>query len=136
MGLISMLLALAFTGLYIGKTMDKKPPLLERLIEKMTAHVDLIAWWGAAYGLAAMVVTLLLHYGFGDMVIRLIVNGLICTMALPNIHDRFVEKYRKYLNDALREELKNFTVWITKNEKYIGYAGAISSAVLFGMIFK
>jgi len=136
MGLITLLLVLAFTALYFSKTLDKKPEPLTKLADAMTAHIDKIAFWGSVYGAAAAVLTLLMHYSLGGMLVRLVNNVLVCAMALPFIFDRLVEKYHGKVNVAIMDEAKIFVGWVTKNEKFLGYAGAGCGVTLFFMLFK
>jgi len=136
MGLITLLIALAFTALYINRSLEKKPELLTRLTDQMMAHIDKVARWGAGYGIAACIFTLLIRYNLGDMVIRLINNAMICMMALPFIFDQLTEKYHGRVNAAIMEEAKNLVGWVSRNEKFVGYIGAVCAALLFFTLFK
>ncbi len=136
MALITLLLVVAFTALYLSRSLDKKPEALARLSEKITPHIDQIALWGAVYGFVAALLTLLMSYSLGGMLIRLAGNVMICVMALPFIFDKLMEKYREKVNVAIMDEAKNFVSWITTHEKGVAYTGLGCSAVLFGILFK
>jgi len=136
MGLITLLVAIAFTALYFGRSMDKKPEPLARVTNMMMPHIDQIAKWGALYGVVASALTLLWGYGLGDMLIRLVNDLLICMMALPFIFDKLTEKYHGRVNAAIMEEARNLVGWVSRNEKNMSYAGAACAAVLFFVLFK
>jgi hypothetical protein len=136
MGLITLLVAIAFTALYFSRAIDKKPPQLAFVTDLMMVHIDKIAKWGTIYGLVALALTLLIGYSPSDMLIRLINNGLICLMALPFIFEKIVEKYQGKVNAAIMEEAKNIVGWISSHEKNMSYFGAVSVAVLFLTLFK
>jgi hypothetical protein len=136
MGLITLLIAIAFTVLYFGRSLEKKPEQLVRVTGIMMTHIDKIARWGGAYGITATVLTLVIGYSAGDMLIRLVNNLMICMMALPFIFDKLTEKYHGKVNAAIMEEARNLVGWVSRNEKYLSYAGATCAAVLFFMLFK
>jgi len=136
MGLITLLVALAFTAIYFSRSMEKKPEALVRVTDKMMPHIDQIARWGGIYGVAACILTLLMRYELGDMLIRLINNVMICMMALPFIFDKLTEKYRGKVNAAIMEEAKNIVSWVSRNEKFMSFIAAGCATVLFFMLFK
>jgi hypothetical protein len=137
MGLITLIVIIAFTAFYLGRSMEgNRPEQLTLVVDKMIAHIDLIAKWSGIYGVAAAALTLVMRYTPGDMLIRLVCNVLICLMALPFIFNRLTEKYHGKVNAAIMEEAKNVVGWISRNEKYVSYIAAACSAILFFTIFK
>lgn len=136
MGLITLLVATAFTALYFSRSFEKKPVQLARVSDTMMLHIDKIAKWAGLYGLVAIFLTLLTRYTLGDMLIRLINNAMICFMALPFIFDKLTEKYNGKVNTAIMEEARNLVGWISANEKAMSYVGAASAAVLFLTLFR
>ncbi len=137
MGLITLLLVVAFTALYLSKSLEKKPEMLVRVTEKITPHIDQVALYGAAYGVVAAVLTLIMHYNTVEgMLARLASDVLICAMALPFIFDQLAAKYRGKVNVVILDELRNLVGWVSRNEKIVGYAGGVCSLMLFAVLFK
>jgi len=136
MGLITLLVALAFTTLYFGRSLDKKPEQLTRVTTIMMTHIDQMARWGGLYGIVATVLTLLWRYDLGDMLIRLLNNVMICMMVLPFTFDKLTEKYRVKINAAIMDEARTLVGWISSNEKRMSYVGAGCAGVLFLELFK
>ena len=91
---------------------------------------------GAAYAVVAALLTLIMVYGGGDMLVRLLANVMIVLMALPFVCEKMVPKFQEKMNPVIIEEVKNFTTWLTKQEKYIGYVGAVISLLLFAVLFR
>ncbi|MFH1157686.1 MAG: hypothetical protein V1721_02195 [Pseudomonadota bacterium] len=142
MGLITLMFLLALTVLYLGKAMKKKPEILTQTIEKITAHIDVIALWGAVYGVVAASLTIIMFFSPSEMLLRLAANVLIVLMALPFIFDRIVAKLdekfheKMQMNPAIVREAKHIVEWVTRKEEYIGYVGGVVSLFLFAVIFK
>jgi len=135
MGLITLLVVVALTALYFGRSMEKKPPQLVRFTDMMTAHIE-YANWVFIYGLVALFFTLLLHYDLGDMLIRIANNAMICIMTLPFLFDKWTVKYHGKVNAAIIEEARNIVSWVSHNEKITSYIAAVFAVVLFFMLFK
>ncbi len=136
MGLVTLILLLAFTALYLSKSLEKKPELLMQGVQKMTDHLDQLALWGAIYGVIASILVLIMVSSGGDMLIRLLANVLIVLMALPFVLERQLPKFQEKMNPAITEEIKHGAAWIIKREKYVGYAGAAISLLLFAVLFR
>lgn len=136
MGLISLLFLVAFTLVYFGKFWESKPDFVAGLIDKITAHLGRLALWGTVYGLVMIVLTLIMGYNFGDTMIRFFANILIVVMALPFVLDRLLAKLEGKMNPAILTELKNIVGWVTRQEKYVSYAGIVVSLILFGAVFR
>jgi hypothetical protein len=136
MALITLFVAIAFTTLYFTRAWNKNPEPLARVTNAMMTHMDKIAKWAALYGLAALILTLLMSYTLGDMLIRLVNNAMICLMALPFIFDKLIEKYQGKVNVAILDEARALVGWISSNEKAMTYIGAVSAAALFLTMFR
>jgi len=136
MGLITLVFLLTFTTLYLSKSMEKKPELVTMVVDKITIHLDRISLWGAGYGLIGAVLTLLMVYSGGDMFVRLLANVMIFLMALPFMFEQLLPKFQEKMNPAFIEEAKNIVGFVTKQDKYIGYAGAVVSLLLFAVLFR
>jgi hypothetical protein len=134
--LITLILVLAFSALYVSKSLGKKPEPLALVVDKMNAHINDVAFYGSIWGAAAAVITLGSHFGLGALLVRLAANVAICIMALPYIIDRLVTKYQGKINTVILEEAKNLVAWVSKNEKIIGYIGAACGVALFFVVFK
>lgn len=142
LSLISLLLLTAFALLYISKSLEKKPELLVRIVDFITKHLDLVALAGLGYGIVCFFLSLLQGYATIDLIIHLISNILIALMALPITFDRVVSmisaKYPEHVekSKAIIEELRNFSIWIIKQEKAFGYTGAAFAVLLFVITFR
>lgn len=136
MGLVTLLFVVAFAALYLSRSLANKPELLVRVTDKINTHIDRLAVWGAAYGLACFFLTLLIRYTTVDMLIRLVANAMIVVMALPFIFDKLTAKYQEKVNPAIMDEARHFVAWISKQEKNIGYAGAACGVLLFVILFR
>ncbi len=142
MGLITLIFLLVLTSFYLSKSLKKKPEFLVQVIEKITTHVDVIAVWGAIYGVIAAALTIIMAFGPTEMLLRLIANVMIIVMALPFVFDRIVakldEKFHEKMqtNLAIVREAKNLVESVTRQGEYVGYAGALVSLFLFAIVFK
>jgi hypothetical protein len=136
MGLITLALLLAFTAIYLSKSFSKSPAFVTKAVGKINDNLDQVALWGSAYALACVLLTPILVYSGGDMFIRLISNLLIITLALPYVAEQLLPKFQEKINPAIFEEIKNIVGWVSKQEKYLGYAGAAVSVILFFVLFR
>jgi len=142
MGLITLVLLLAFTVLYLSKSLKKKPDILMQVVEKITMHIDVIAIWGALYGIIATSITIIMTFGPAEMLLRISANVMIILMSLPFIFDRIVEKLDEKLHEKIRmnpaivKEAKHIVEWVTRKEEYVGYTGVVISLLLFAVIFN
>ena len=136
MGLITLVFLLAFTALYLSKSLEKKPELVTKAVESITTHLDKVALWGAGYGIAGAILTLIMVYGGGDMFVRLVANVMIFLMALPFVFEQQLPKFQEKVNPAIIVEAKNIIGFVTKQDKYVGYAGAAVSLLLFAVLFR
>ncbi len=130
LGLISLILLIAFTLLYISKSLNNKPAFLNTAVDKISIHLDKIALYGAAYAAICVLLTPVLIYSGVNMMVRLIANLLIILMAVPSIYAQFGPKYQDKINPAILEEINNFLGWINANEKYIGWAGVVMAVLM------
>lgn len=142
MGLISVISLLSFvfilllTLFYVSKTLATKPAPLVQVVDKVNAYINQIALWGSVCGVLGVLLTLMVSYTGGEMMIRLLANLMIVLMALPFIFDKLAAKFRDKINPAIEEEAKNLVGWITRQEKYVGYAGAVFCLLLLGVMIR
>jgi hypothetical protein len=136
MGLVTLALITTFSLLYLSKSLGKKPAVITRVVDLISNNLDKVALWGAAYAFIAAVLTLVMVYNAGDMLLRLVANLMIVVMALPIVFERMLPKFQEKLNPVIVEESKNLIGWVTKQEKYVGYAGAALSLLLFAVLFR
>jgi formate/nitrite transporter FocA (FNT family) len=136
MGLITLLFLLAFTVLYLSKSLEKKPELLAQAAEKIDAYINDIALWGVCYGFIVALLTILMNYNGADFLVRFFANIWVVIMALPYVFERGVDKFREKMNSAIIEESRKMISWISRKEKYVGYAGAVLSVLLFAVVFR
>ena len=142
MGLITLVLLLAFTVLYLSKFLKKKPDILTQVVEKITEHIDVIAVWGVLYGIIATSMTIIMTFGPAEMLLRFSANVMIILMSLPFVFDRIVEKLdekfheKMRMNPAIVKEAKHIVEWVTRKGECVGYTGIVVSLLLFAVIFN
>ncbi|MCK4946641.1 MAG: hypothetical protein KAS59_10320 [Alphaproteobacteria bacterium] len=142
MGLITLVLLLAFTVLYLSKFLKKKPDILTQVVEKITEHIDVIAVWGVLYGIIATSMTIIMTFGPAEMLLRISANVMIILMSLPFVFDRIVEKLdekfheKMRMNPAIVKEAKHIVEWVTRKGECVGYTGVVVSLLLFAVIFN
>ena len=136
MGLVTLVFLLAFTALYLSKSLEKKPEMMTQIVGKISDNLDKVALWGAGYAAVAAVFSLIMGYSGGDMFVRLLSNVMIILMALPFVFEQLLPKFQEKANPAILEEAKNFVGFVTKQEKYVGYAGAAAGLLLFAVLFR
>ncbi|MCE9508654.1 MAG: hypothetical protein K8R48_10155 [Alphaproteobacteria bacterium] len=135
MVLITLAFLLAFTALYLSKSLEKKPEFVTKAVEKISANLDTVALAGVVYGLVAAILALIMVSG-GGMFLRFVGNILIVLMALPFVFEQQLPKFKEKINPAIIEEIRKVIGKISKQEKYVGYAGAAVSVLLFAIAFS
>lgn len=135
MGLVSFVLLVAFSILYLSKSLPSKPAFLTTAVEKIEANLEKISLYGAIFAGVCIVLTPVLIYSGANMLVRLVANILIVLMALPTLSHGLLPKYQDRINPAIYEELRNFVGWIGKQERYIAYAGVGVSVLMFLILF-
>jgi hypothetical protein len=137
LGLVTLAFLIAFTLFYIGKSMTKKPEWLGKAVDNIVAHLDTIAFWGVIYGLVAIVLVVLLgNYDALLLFVSLIANVLVIVMALPFSFEKLSAKLEPKANAAVAETLRDLVGGVSRNEKYIGYAGAVIAFLMFAVLFR
>lgn len=130
--LATFVLLLAYTGFHLSKTMDKKPEALVKILDKMTAHMEVVSYWSAIYGIVGSILTLLTIQNTSVLFVNLVANVMITLMALPFAFDKIVAVVgSKIDNPVIVDEARNLANWVTKNEKFISYVGAAVCILLF-----
>ncbi len=136
MGLMTLLLLLAFTLLYLNKALVLNHELLRRVADKVAEDLDRMALWGAIYAVAAIFLVLIVPYNTGDVIIRLIANMMIVVMALPYMFEKVVIRYQANIPAKAVDETRKIAGMVTTQGKYFGYAGFIISLLLFAVLFR
>lgn len=135
MGLISFALLVAFTLLYLSKSIASKPAFVNTAVDKISANIDKLALYGAAFALVCALLTPVLIYSGLNMLVRLAANLLIILMASPWVYAQLAPKFQDKINPAILEEINNFLGWINRHERYIGFAGAAFAVLMFLIVF-
>lgn len=137
MGLITLVFLLAFTALYLSKSLEKKPEFVNQAVEKINTNLDKVALWGAAYATIGVFLTLIIGYSSaGGMLVRLLANIMVIVMALPFIFEQLLPKFEAKVSAGVVEKTRAAIACVTKQEKYIGYAGGVISLLLFAVLFR
>lgn len=137
MGLITILLLGAFSLLYIGNSLPKKPEFIDKAIKWLEANMRYLALGGLIYGFVAFCLTPIVGGALRpwDMCARMWANFLLVVMVLPHCFDVLVAKYREKMNTAILEESRGLVAWVSSNQKIFGIVGAVSCVVLFTAVF-
>ncbi len=135
-GLLSLVLLVAFTMLYLGKGMATKPKFMEEAIAFITARIQVISFYGAIYGVLAASLFVLLAWDHTARLVGLFANVLIVMMALPFAFEQIAAKFEGKINTAILEEARSVIGFVTRKEKIFGYVGAAASLVLFAVVFR
>jgi hypothetical protein len=137
LGLMTLFFLVAFTLFYLGKSLENKPDFLNKAVEKITDNLDHLALWGLIYSLLAILLAPLagLKFGFAFLV-SFVANLAIFLMVLPLALENIATKYQDKINTAVLEEARRLVGWITGQEKYLGYVGAVVSFLLFVVLFR
>jgi hypothetical protein len=136
LGVISFFFLVAFSIVYVGKTLTGKPAFLEKAEQKITDNLHQIAFWGFGYSIVAILLTPVFAHGNFALLVQLAANIVLFMMALPYALDQLLAKYPDKVPAALIGELKNLVGIVGKKEKAVGYAGAALSFLLFLTLFR
>ena len=137
LGIVTFVFMVIFTLFYLSKSLEKKPEFMDKIVAQIAANLEMLALGGFVYSLAAIILTPVagLHGGFGFL-IGLFANFALFLLTLPLAFEKITAKYQDKINPVIQEELKKLIGWITKQEKYLGYAGAAVSFFLFVVLFR
>jgi len=136
MGLISLFFIAVFSLLYVSKSLSNKPEFVDKAVTKIAENIDMLSFVGLIYGIAATILTPVGIHGSVDLLIRLVANILIVLLTLPYGLAHIVNRYPDKINARIAAELTSFTGVITRNEKPLGYAGAVFALLLFAVLFR
>ena len=131
MGLITFCALAAFTLLYLSASIKKKPPAVEKALVLIKANMNYLGAGCVLYGFFAAFVTPLTVYSAVDMIVRLVANLLLIVMAGPYAFTTYESKVAAKINGAILDEMKHLVYWPTRNEKYLGLAGATMCGLVF-----
>jgi hypothetical protein len=135
-GLISLVFLVAFTMLYLSKSMASKPKFMEDAVAKISANIETISFWGVIYGLAAGVLSMIMARYRMELFVGFAAHVLLIVMALPYSFDRLSAKCAGKVNEAIMTETKSLVGWFVRQEKYIGYAAAVVTLLYFAVLFR
>lgn len=135
-GLLSLVLLVAFTMLYLASSIASKPKFMEDAIAFMTARLQQISFFGAIYALIAAALYVLLAWDHTTRLVGLFANVLIILMALPHAFEQIAAKFEGKINAAILEESRATIGFVTRREKVFGYIGAATALVLFAVVFR
>ena len=130
MSLVTFVLLVAFTLVYAGNAIPNKPAFVDKITAAVNANIDKIALYGAAFALVAALLTLIAHSGLG-MFVRFLSNLLIVAMALPWASAQLLPKFQDKIGAGNAEKVNKVVALIKSQEKYIGFAGAGLSVLMF-----
>jgi hypothetical protein len=136
LGLVTLALVGAFTLLYLSSALAGKAPFLEKTLTFIRAHLNNLALGGVIYGFIAFCIAPIMIWLPLDMFVRMAANLLLVVMALPFAFDRLLGSHEAKINSAIMKEVRNGISLISRNEKYIGIAGAIIAILLFATLFR
>lgn len=136
MGLITLILLLALTILYLEKTIENKPQFLVNISSILHTNIKKFTFWAAIYGVVGIILTPTMAYSGGDVLIRVVANLMVVIMVIPYIFDSYAEKLEEETNQVVKKELNRIVDIIKNQEKIIGYLSAVICLLLFAVVFK
>ncbi len=136
MGLITLILLLALTVLYLEKTIENKPPFLMNISTILHTNIQKFTFWAAIYGIIGIILTPTMAYTGGDVLIRIVANLMVVIMVIPYIFDTYAANLEEQTNQVVRKEISRVVDIIKNQEKIIGYLAAVICALLFAVVFK
>lgn len=135
MGLVTLLLLIAFTVYQLRDMWEKKPAFVQDCLSKMDQHIRDLSFFVCIYGLVMIVVTLVSQTGM-DFLIRFLANLMLVVMTLSELTDRLLAKFQDKMNAAIVTETHNIVAQLVTHQKYISYAAGVVSVLLFAVLFK
>lgn len=137
LGLVTLFFLIVFTLLYVSKGLGKKSEGMQKAVDKITDNLDQLAFWGAIYSLAAIVLTpLVSNAGMLFVLVAIVANVLVFVMALPFAFDKLTRGKEEKFNAAILETCSDIITNVTKYEKTIGFVGAGVAFVLLAVMFS
>lgn len=136
MALASLLLLLVFCALYLHRVLPNPPAALVKVTDKVSPHLEPLAFWTVIYGLVAILLTPIFVWGTLDVVIRLLANATLVIMALPAAYGQINTRMGGKVNEAIAESLADMIRGIERQQKFVGYAGCAMAVLLFAVMFR
>ncbi len=134
MGLITLVLLLALTAVYLNRVLEKKPAILAKVVALVDENAD---YFGivAIYAAAAAVLSLVMMLTNCSNVVKLVANLMIIVMLLPNLVVKYEGLIVEKAGEKVKAQLDKVVVLVKAQEKYIGYAGAAVAALMLVFMF-
>lgn len=131
LGLITLFFLGCFTFLYVGRSLDEKPPFVLRGVERIEVSLGQLGFWGLVFGLVALVLTPGFVPGSNFKLIVFLSNVTLALAALPRALETVLKKWPDKFSEGLTKDLRALAAAIEAREKYVGYAGAFFCFFLF-----
>ena len=136
MALASLLLLLVFCALYLHRILPNPPAALVKVADKVSPHLEPLAFWTVIYGLVAILFSALSFLGTFDILVRILANVTLVVMALPAAYGQINTRMGDKVNEAIAESLSDMIRSIERFQKPLGYAGCVLAVLLFAVMFR
>lgn len=136
LSLITLFFLVVFSLLYISKSLAKKPQALTDAVGKINDNIDQLGFWGLIYGVVAAVLAPILAGNFIGLLISAFSNLMVVALTLPYGFEKIVSGREEKINAAILEVLREMIGNIARNEKILGYVGAVTAFVLLAVTFR
>jgi hypothetical protein len=136
LGLVTLAFLICFTIIYISKGLESKPEWLSNAAARLTGNIQLLAFWGLFYSVAAILLSPIMVESRGLMLVVFLSSIVLFLLTLPYMLDYLLGKYPDKVPAAVVNELKNAVGFVTSREKLAGYVGGGISFLLFLMLFR
>ena len=136
LGLITFCALAAFTLLYLSASIKKKPPAVEKALVLIKTYMNYLGAGCVIYGFVAAFMTPLMVHSAVDMIVRLVANLLLVVMSGPYAFTTYEGKIAAKINGAILDEMKHLVYWPTRQEKYLGLAGATMCGLVFVFVLS
>lgn len=130
MGLVTLILLIALTVVYLYNSLETKPEALGKIVTLVNENMK-YAQFAAAYALVAAVLCWFTKFAL----LKFAANILILVMLSPKMYDQYSEFILAKGGEQAKVNAAKIVEVIKKQEEYISYAGLCISVLLFLLLF-
>jgi hypothetical protein len=128
--LLTFILVSAFTLLYLGNAIPKKPAPVEKAITMIKENINYLAMGGVIFGVIAVLIVPLMYYHPVVIFTNMFADLVLILMAAPFAFERILKDHEAKINTAILGELKKFMGWITGHSTIVGGVGVLAAVLL------
>jgi len=130
MGLITLIILLAITVVYLHNSLENKIEVLGKVASFVTDNMK-YAHFIAAYAGVAIILCWFTKFAL----LKFIANLLILVMLSPNLYEKYSSFVLAKGGEKAKVNVEKALDFIKKQQEYVSYAGLFVSALLFLLMF-